>query len=37
MEQFREQRRKIKAWGRCVKRNRGIHKGCGPSPYTTWP
>jgi hypothetical protein len=30
---FEEQRRREKVWGRCVKRNHGSHKGCGPSPY----
>jgi hypothetical protein len=32
-----EQRRRLKTWSRCVKRNRGSHEGCGPSPYTRGP
>lgn len=31
------QRRQIKVWSRCVKRNHGIHEGCGRSPYTENP
>jgi hypothetical protein len=37
LERHKQQRRRLKIWGRCVKRNHGSHKGCGPSPYATWP
>ena len=37
LDQIKQQRRRIKVWSRCVKRNHGSHEGCGPSPYTTTP
>jgi hypothetical protein len=33
LAQRAEMQRRVKVWSRCVKRNHGSHKGCGPSPY----
>lgn len=36
LQQIKDQRRRLRVWSRCVKRNHGSHKGCGPSPYLAW-
>jgi hypothetical protein len=33
LAQIKQLRRREKTWSRCVRRNHGSHKGCGPSPY----
>ncbi len=37
LDEYKQWRRRVKTWGRCVQRNHGIHTGCGPSPYLTTP